>query len=66
MGFLGSKGAIDAACKKNIVTEEEKQLIDEKFDKTLVCCSNGTYCLKGCGYSEGKECQRMINKKTTK
>lgn len=63
MGFLGSKAAIDAAVKKNVITEEEKQLIEDKFDSSLICSSNGTYCLKGCKFKEGSDCQRLINKK---
>ena len=66
MGWLGSKAAIDAAIKNNVITEEEKQLIAEKFEPTMICASNGTYCLKGCAYGEGKDCLRILNKKTIK
>jgi len=66
MGFLGSKAAIDHAVKNNIITDEEKQLIEDKFEPKLICCSNGTYCLKGCLYTEGKDCLRLLNKKAIK
>lgn len=64
MGHLGSKAAIDAAVKKLTITEEEKQLINDKFESNKICSTNGTYCLKGCKFSEGSDCQRLINKKT--
>ncbi len=62
MGILGSKRAIDAACKNTVITEEEKQFINDNFEKTI-CAANGTYCIKGCTYDKGTECQRLLNKK---
>lgn len=61
MGF-GSKHAIRFIEKQNPITEEDKKLIDEKFETDNICSTNGTYCLRGCQQKEGKACQRLINK----
>lgn len=64
MGLLGSKAAIDAASKQSKLTEEDKQWLKDNFESST-CASNGNYCLKGCKYLKGSECQRMINRKKT-
>lgn len=61
MGF-GSKHAIDFIQRQNPITEEEKALVAEKFEKDKICSTNGTYCLKGCQQMEGKACLRLLNK----
>jgi hypothetical protein len=63
MGFLGSKAAINAAAEKQKRTEEDKQFIRDNFEEDKICSANGTYCVKGCTYKEGGECQRLLNKR---
>ena len=60
---FGSRAAIKFLANQNGFTEEDKALIAEKFEADKICSANGTYCLKGCKFSEGEDCLRLINKK---
>lgn len=60
---FGSRAAINFLANQTKITEEEKALIAEKFEEGKICSGNGTYCLKGCKFSEGEDCLRLINKK---
>lgn len=45
----------------------ERTEVSDLYDKTMVCATNGNYCLKGCSYTEDTKClKHEIRKKELK
>lgn len=42
----------------NMKGKPDEVVISDKYDTTNICVINGTYCLKGCNYTETEVCTK--------